>query len=287
MTTPPAGGAGPLGLIAGGGELPADLVRRCREQGREVFVLRLKGFADEGVREAPGADVGIAELGRQIELLRAAGCVSVCFAGTVRRPDFSALKPDLRALRSFPGAVAAAAKGDDALLRFLIREFETEGFHVEGADAVGVVTLGLGPLGRVELGPEHESDLALALRVAKTLGALDVGQAVVAARGVVLAVEAQEGTDALLARCKALPEALKGRSGARAGVLVKWPKPIQERRVDLPTIGPATIAAAAAAGLAGVAGEAGATLLLRRSEMREAADQLGLFVVGLAAEAGG
>jgi DUF1009 family protein len=275
-----------LGLIAGGGELPADIVRRCRDQGRQVFVLRLKGFADPASLDAPGADVGMAELGRQLSLLRKAGCSSVCFAGTVKRPDFAALKPDFRGLRSLPGAVAAAAKGDDALLRFLIAEFEAEGFRVEGADSIGVVTLGLGPLGRLAVHPRHEADVELAVRAARALGALDIGQAVVVARGVVLAVEAQEGTDALLARCVSLPEALKGTADARVGVLVKWPKATQERRIDLPTIGLATIEGAAAAGLAGVAGEAGATLLLHGDAVIEAADRLGLFVAGLDAGTG-
>jgi UDP-2,3-diacylglucosamine hydrolase len=115
----------------------------------------------------------------------------------------------------------------------------------------------------------------------KTLGRLDIGQGAVVVDGLVLAVEAQEGTDAMLARCALLPEALRGVPGARRGVLVKWPKPIQERRVDLPTIGVRTIENAAAAGLAGVAGEAGGVLVLDREAVIAAADRLGLFVAGL------
>ena len=121
----------------------------------------------------------------------------------------------------------------------------------------------------------------MALKAARAVGALDIGQAAVAARGVVLGVEAQEGTDALLARCAGLPTELLGTAQARVGVLAKWPKPIQERRVDLPTLGPATIEGAATAGLAGVAGEARGLLVLQREAVIEAADRLGLFVVGL------
>ena len=271
-----------LGLIAGGGELPIVLAESCRAAGRPFLVLRLRGFADAGLERFPGADVGIAELGRTFELLRQAGCRAVCFAGQVERPDFAALKPDLRGLRSLPAAIAAARRGDDALVRFLVAEFEREGFAVEGADQVQAgLTLPHGPLGRHAPGPEHQDDLALALRAARALGALDIGQAVAAAGGVVLAVEAQEGTDALLARCAGLPAALRGTPQARAGVLVKWPKPIQERRVDLPTLGLATVQGAAAAGLAGIAGEAGGLLVLQREAVVEAADRLGLFVVGL------
>jgi UDP-2,3-diacylglucosamine hydrolase len=271
-----------LGLVAGGGELPIALAEACRLSGRPVFVLRLRSFADAALERYPGAEVGLAELGRTFDLLRREGCTAVCFAGQVTRPDFSALKPDLRGLRALPGAVAAARRGDDALVRFLVSEFEAEGFSVEGAEQVHAgLTLPEGPLGRYAPTPEHGGDLDLALKVARTLGELDIGQAVAVARGVVLAVEAQEGTDALLARCAALPPALRGSADARVGVLVKWPKPIQERRVDLPTLGPATVEGAAAAGLAGIAGEAGGMLVLEREAVIAAADRLGLFVVGL------
>ncbi len=272
-----------LGLVAGGGELPVALADACTAAGRPLFVLRLRSFADPAVlARFPGADVGIAELGRIFALLRRERCGAVCLAGQVRRPDFSALKPDLRGLRSLPAAVAAARKGDDALLRFLVAEFEGEGFVVEGADQVHAgLTLPMGPLGRHAAMPEHQADLAQALAVAQAIGALDIGQAAVVVDGVVLAVEAQEGTDAMLARCLGLPDALRGTAEVRRGVLVKWPKPMQERRVDLPTLGAATIVGAAAAGLAGVAGEAGGLLVLQRAEVIAIADRLGLFVTGL------
>ncbi len=271
-----------LGLIAGGGELPVALADACLVAGRPLFVLRLRGFGGAALERFPGVEVGIAELGRLFDILRREGCGAVCLAGQVKRPDFSALKPDLRGLRSLPSAIAAARKGDDALLRFLVAEFEQEGFVVEGADQVHAgLTLPAGPLGRHAPAPEHQADLAQALHVAQAIGRLDIGQAVAVAGGVVLAVEAQEGTDAMLARCATLSPALRGAAEMRRGVLVKWPKPIQERRIDLPTLGPATVEGAAAAGLAGIAGEAGGLLVLQREAVIEAADRLGLFVVGL------
>jgi DUF1009 family protein len=269
-----------LGLIAGGGALPVALAERCRAAGRPLFVLRLKSFAGPELADFEGEDVGIAELGRAIQLLKRARCEAICFAGLVNRPEFSALKPDLRGMRALPGLIAAARHGDDALLRALLAEFEKDGFTVEGAHQVDAgLTLPEGPLGR--LGPAgHEADIARALQAARAIGALDIGQGAVAAGGVVLALEAQEGTDAMLERCAALPAALRGTPEARRGVLAKAPKPIQERKVDLPTIGVATIERAAAAGLAGVAGEAGAVLVMDREAVAAAADRLGLFVVG-------
>lgn len=273
MTQAPA----KLGLVAGGGALPILLAQKCRAAGRPLFVVRLKGFADDAALAGfDGAAAGVAELGRILELLRGAGCTAVCLAGIVSRPDFAALKPDLRGLKALAGAVAAAAKGDDALLRFLVGEFEREGFAVEGADAVDAgLTLPPGPLGRIAPQPGHEADIALALRAARDIGSRDIGQAAVAAGGAVVAVEDAEGTDALLRRCTA--------AAATGGVLAKAPKPIQERRVDLPVIGAATVEAAAAAGLAGIAGEAGAVLVLDRGAVIAAADRLGLFVVGVPA----
>jgi hypothetical protein len=107
----------------------------------------------------------------------------------------------------------------------------------------------------------------------------------VVVRGLVLAVEAQEGTDAMLARCAGLPAALRGTPEAPAGVLAKAPKPIQERRVDMPTIGVATVMAAAEAGLAGIVGEAGALLVVDRQAVIQRADDLGLFIIGATADA--
>lgn len=275
---------GKLGLIAGGGDLPREIVRACRGADRPLFVVRLKGMADPDLGGPDAVDSGLAELGRTLKALKAAQCEAVCFAGLVARPDFGALKPDLRGMAALPGAIAAARQGDDALLRFLAGEFEKEGFRVEGADqVVRDLTLGEGPLGRRQPAPGDWLDIERAMAAARALGGLDIGQAAVAARGVVLAVEAQEGTDAMLRRCAELPAALRGDAAAPVGVLAKAPKPIQDRRIDLPTIGEATVLAAARAGLAGIVGEAGAMLVVDRAAVIAAADDLGLFVLGLAA----
>lgn len=277
-------GAGPgkLGLIAGGGALPRAVAEEAMAAGRAVFVIRLRGFADPGLADLPGEAAGLAELGRCFALLAREGCEAVCFVGDVSRPEFAALKPDLRGLAALPGAIVAARRGDDALLRYVLDQFVREGFRIEGAhETAGDLTLSAGPLGRHAPAAEHGSDLAEALRIARAVGALDIGQGAVVVHGVVLAVEAQEGTDAMLRRCAGLPAALRGGEGARAGVLAKAPKPMQERRVDLPTLGVATVELAAAAGLAGIVAEAGGALLLDRTAIAAAADRLGVFVTGV------
>jgi DUF1009 family protein len=279
-------GRGKIALISGGGGLPIALAQTCQAVGRPYLVLRLRGFADPALAAHPGEEVGMAELGRQFDILRRECCEAICLSGLVQRPDFSKLKPDLRGMRSLPGAIAAAAQGDDALLRFVITEYEREGFRVEGAQEVaGGLLLSQGPLGAVAPDETHQSDIALAVRAARTIGDLDAGQAAAAAKGVILALEAQEGTDAMLRRCAELPPALRGTAALRVGVIAKWPKPTQERRIDLPTIGVKTLEGAAAAGFAGVVSQAGGALVIERDAVIAAADRLGLFVYGLETDA--
>ena len=276
---------GRLGLIAGGGDLPLQIARHCVETGRPLFVVRLRGFADPSMDAFPGEVVGLAEVGRCIRVLKAAGCEAVCLAGNVARPDFAALKPDLRGMAMLPRLVLEARRGDDALLRAVLDEFRKEGFAIEGAhEARSDLVLGAGPLGRHAPGPEHQADIRRALEIARRIGELDIGQGAVVCDGLVLAVEAQEGTDAMLRRvAEEVAPALRGEAGRRRGVLAKAPKPIQETRVDLPTIGPATVRGAARAGLAGLVGEAGRTLVLDREGLVALADELGLFVLGVEA----
>ncbi|RAK68945.1 UDP-2,3-diacylglucosamine diphosphatase [Phenylobacterium kunshanense] len=274
-----------LGLIAGGGSLPVEIAQHCERSGRALFVVRLKGFAGGDLSEYAGAEVGLAELGKCLKALKRAGCRSICLAGNVARPDFTSLVPDLRGLMLLPKVIAAARKGDDALLRLLVAEFEKEGFEVEGAhEVMEDLTLPEGPLGAHMADEAALADAMRALEVARAIGRLDIGQAAVVAQGLVLAVEAQEGTDAMLARVTDLPAHLKGRPGAGAGVLAKAPKPIQETRVDLPTIGLATVQGVARAGLAGIVGEAGRLLVLDREATTALADELGVFILGVEAD---
>jgi DUF1009 family protein len=272
---------GRLGLIAGGGALPLAIAARCEAEGRPVFVVRLTSFADVPLARFPGMEAGMAEIGRVLAALKAAGCTAVCFAGTVSRPDFRALKPDLKGATLLPGIIAAATRGDDALLRKILSIFEAEGYAIEGADDIlGGETLPAGALGRVRPDAAQTADLKKALHVAEKAGELDIGQGAVVCDGLVLAVEAQEGTDAMLDRVAGLPADLRGGPGAPKGALGKAPKPIQDLRVDMPVIGARTIEMAAAAGLAGVGGVAGRLILIDRAAIIAAADRLGLFVWG-------
>ncbi len=270
-----------LALIAGGGDLPISVAERCEAEGRDIYVVRLDGFADHRLARWPGHDFGMAQIGAILKAMKTAGCGVVCLAGNVSRPDFKTLKPDFKGATLLPGIVKAATQGDDALLRKILSVFEAEGFAVEGADDIlGGETLPAGALSAVAPSLEQLADLRKALHVAEKSGELDVGQGAVVCDGLVLAVEAQEGTDAMLHRVAGLPQDLRGRSGDLKGALGKAPKPIQDLRVDMPVIGPRTIEIAAQAGLAGVGGFAGRLILIDRAEIIATADRLGLFVWG-------
>lgn len=268
-------------MIAGGGALPLAIAARCEAEGRPIFVVRLTSFADPHLVRYRGIEAGMAEIGKVLGSLKAEGCTAVCFAGTVNRPDFKALKPDLKGAMVLPGIIAAATRGDDALLRKILSVFEGEGYAIEGADDIlGGETLSVGALGRITPSDAQLSDLRKALHVAEKAGELDIGQGAVVCDGLVLAVEAQEGTDLMLARVASLPADLRGATGTLKGALGKAPKPIQDLRVDMPVMGARTLEMAAAAGLAGVGGIAGKLILIDRAAIIEAADRLGLFVWG-------
>lgn len=275
--------ADPLGIIAGAGELPVAIARTLHEDGRPVFVLALDGIADApGLNEFPHAWASLGDVGTVVRLLKEAGCSEVTLAGRVARPDFSKLKLDGLGAQYIARILAAAFKGDDALLRAVVSMFEKQGFRVTGtSDLTRALLAPAGVLGLLKPQSEALTDIRHGFKVVRALGALDVGQAAVVAGGLVLAVEAAEGTDAMLKRVAGLPATLRGSITARRGVLVKAMKPHQERRVDLPVIGARTIELASAAGLAGVAFQPEAVLILNRPRVVELANNAGLFVFGI------
>ncbi len=267
---------GALGILAGGGTLPRRVAEAAAAQGRPVFIVAFAGQFDPATVDGfPHIALRIGEAGRIIAEMKKAGVVDLVMAGGVRRPTISELGLDWRGVQLF-ARIGARALGDDGLLAAIGRELEREGFRLVGAGEIlagGIVPAGM--LGRHQPDEQARADIAHGFHVARALGAVDIGQAVVVQQGLVLGVEAIEGTDALLRRVGPL------RRDGPGGVLVKAPKPQQDRRIDLPTIGPATVRLAAQAGLRGIAVEAGATILLDRDEAMSAADTAGLFLIAI------
>ena len=268
-----------LGIIAGSGRLPLQLVESCQAKGRAFFVLGLEGYADiSAIINVPHKVVRLGAVGEALGFLREAGATELVLAGSVKRPSFSSLRPDMTGAKLLARMGAAFLSGDDAVLKSVIAFLEDAGFKVVGSnDVLQELATPLGILGKIAPDPQAQIDIKLGLKVAHSLGSLDIGQAVIVENGYVLGVEAAEGTDALIARCKTLK-----REG-KCGVLIKACKPGQSLRADLPTIGPSTVEKMAACGFAGIAIQTGASIILDKEMVIAKANELGLFVVGIEA----
>jgi DUF1009 family protein len=269
---PPRRSKPKLGIVAGGGALPLHLIAACRASGRDFHVLALEGQADPTLGEGVPHDWNrLGAGGAGLRKLRYANVEEVVFAGRVKRPSFAALRPDARTLAFFARLAGGFKVGDNALLSAVVREVEAEGFRVVGVEEIlADLVATVGPYGAHRPDDATAADIDRGIEAARALGRADKGQAAVVAGGEVLGVEGEDGTDALIRRCH-----------GKGGVLVKVAKPGQERRVDLPTIGPTTVDSAAGAGLKGIAIEAGHALVLDRDEVARRADAAGLFVVGV------
>jgi DUF1009 family protein len=272
-----------LGLIAGGGALPRAVAQAARAAGREVFVVPLLGSAtDDWVKDFPHEVLSPGEPGRIVKALTGGGVREVLLCGRVDRPRFADMKLDAKGMLMLPKAIAAARQGDDALLRFIVAIFEDAGFvAVSVSQAAPSLVCAEGVLGKHAPDDEHRADIAKALQIVRTLGVLDVGQGAVVCDGLALAVEAAEGTDAMLGRIPDLRESLRGTAKEPRGVLVKALKPTQDARTDMPVVGVDTVKNAHAAHLAGIALEAGKSLILDKAAVAAEADRLGLFVIGV------
>jgi DUF1009 family protein len=275
-----------LGIIAGGGELPLAVAQSARAAGRQVFIVGLRGAADSAIAGYPHDWVSLGEAGRLFRLLRAHDCSDVLFAGRVARPRIAELKADAKGVLLMPRLIAAARAGDDALLRALMGIISGEGFRAIGvAEAAPGLLAPEGVHGRAKPDAEDQNDIALAVKVVRRLGALDVGQSAVVCAGLVLAVEAAEGTDEMILRAGGLPQNLRGSAAEPRGVVVKALKPIQDGKTDLPVIGVRTVENARRAHLAGIAVEAGRALIVDRIGVIAAADAAGMFLLGFSPSA--
>ncbi len=276
-----------VGIIAGGGKLPIEVADGLAAQGHSPFVLAVAGEVDResGLERYDSETLPLEQIGSLVGVLRRHRVTHVVLAGEIRRrPRLGAMRFNAGLLAIVPLVVSALARGDDGLLKVLVRGLEARGFKVVGAHRiVPNLVASEGLLTRTAPDKADRRDIEAAFEAARAIGALDVGQGAVAIGGRAIALEGIEGTDAMLERVRDLRD--HGRlAGKTGGVLVKCSKPQQEIRADMPAIGPQTVAGAHAAGLKGIAVEAGHTLVIGGPELMASADQLGLFVLGLPAK---
>lgn len=271
-----------IGLIAGGGDLPKNVVSGAKQAQHDVEIIAIEGFASGENFDQDVHMSGIGEFGKIVKTLKKAECTHVCFAGYIKRPDFLKMKRDLKGLMKMPGAIMAARRGDSALLEYVLKIFEDEGFTViPPQDLCAELLLGEGHLGAISLTEPHMGDAKKACETASNIAAMDIGQSVIVCRGLVLAVEAQEGTDAVIDRVLSLPEDVRGTKDKPEGVLAKITAPDYDSRVDLPTIGVETVLRAKSAGLAGIVAESGYAFVIDKAAVITAADEAGIFIAGL------
>src|SRR5712671_6918302 len=244
---------GPLAIICGGGSLPFAVADAVGKRGRRVVLFAIRGWADpQRVASYRHHWAAVGQFGWFCRLARGEGCRDVVFIGSMVRPAIWQIRPDFKTLRLLPRIFGIFRGGDDHLLKGVAAIFEEHGFHLLGAHAVAPeILMPEGILGRERPGERDRSDIAKGLALLSAASPFDVGQAVVVADARVLAIEAAEGTDRMLARVAELRQS--GRIASGWGVLVKAAKRNQDRRLDLPSIGPQTVESAARAGLAGIA----------------------------------
>lgn len=269
-------GGGALGVIAGGGEVPRYLLQSCDKKDIRTFLVALDGQADTALtdgREHITAPLGAA--GYIIKTLQNRDIRDLVLIGAVRRPSFTELKPDIKTAGLLT-KIGLSLLGDDGLLKAIRKELEHEGFRLHGVHEIAPDLLAQeGVIGRYKPSGTDRDDIAKGFEAARQLGYLDIGQSVIVQNGIILGVEAAEGTDALIKRSGGL----KRKGGG--GVLVKRCKPQQDKDLDLPTIGPNTVRECAAAGLAGIAVHAGQSLVFDIEEIKKQADKHRIFVTAV------
>lgn len=273
----------PVAIICGGGAFPEAVARALQARGRPVYLFLLRGYADEALQRFPHEWVNLGSAARYLGASQRHGAMEAVIIGSVVRPRLSQIGFDWKSLSLLPRIAKLYLGGDNNLLSGIGRIFEEHGLKLRGAHEVAPELLMPNGLA-TNLAPtaQDREDIEVGRALLQAIDRFDVGQAVVVAGKRVVAIEGAEGTEGLLVRVNEMRKSGRLRLGAREGVLVKLPKPTQDRRVDMPAIGIETITQAKEAGLAGIAVEAGGSLVLDAQKFVEAAEAAGLFVVALA-----
>jgi DUF1009 family protein len=271
-----------IGVIAGSGAFPLEIAASIQRSGNSVFIVGLRGFAERGVRSFSHVYADMLDPHRILDALRQRGISKLVLAGGVARPGPMALFSIYTFFRNRDELRRIVSGGDDRILRGVIRLFNDEGFEVLGVDQVAPDLLApLGRLGQVKFIDENKADIELALQCLTTMGRFDFGQGVVVGGGRILAIEGPEGTDAMLRRVRDLQKNRRVSLERPSAILVKASKPDQDRRVDLPAIGPKTVQSAAKAGLIGIAVAAHDVILVEKERLIKDADRKGIFIAGI------
>lgn len=276
-----------IALMAGRGDLPVQIIRQCHHLNQPLFLIAFEGQTDSDLITVGDQNqiqghfwTHFGAVGKTLTYLKKHRVTHIMMAGAMSRPSFSELKLDWKGAQWVAkmglAKISSKTAGDDGLLTCIIDLLKEEGFEVLSApDILDHILAPEGVMGKHAPDTADWQDITRGKQVLRVLGPSDVGQAIVVQQGLVLGIEAIEGTENLLARCGLL------RRPGPGGVLVKMAKPHQSRQVDLPTIGVNTIQQAQDAGLRGIAVEAGVTQVLDQQAVIQAADAAGLYLIGI------
>ena len=263
------------GLIAGNGQFPFLVLEGARAQGAEMVVAAIKEeTAPEIERQAARVEwVGVGQLGRLIRFFKREQVTHVIMAGQVKHHQIFRLNalPDLRMVRML---ARLTAKNTDSLIVAVAEELAREGMTVVDSTAfLRLFLAGEGVLTRRAPTKEESADVEYGLSIAREIARLDLGQTIAVKDRAVVAIEAMEGTDAVIHRAG---EITRGRSF----VVIKVAKPDQDMRFDVPVIGPQTIETMKRAGATLIRVTSNKTLLFDKDALIGLADKYGLAVVG-------
>lgn len=268
-----------IGIIAGSGQFPFLVARGARARGLKVFICGFENNADPALAGEADAFVmlNLGKLGGLIKFFKKNKVRHLCMAGAVSKPRALDIRPDFRATLLM--MKLSRNKGDDAILRAVTEALESEGMTVLPPDRLvpGLRGNPSGVLSKRQPNREEWADLLFGWKVVKAVGGLDIGQAVAVRSGIVVAVEAIEGTDSMLRRA--------GDLGGAGCSLIKAAKPGQEDRVDLPSLGDKTLKLMAENQFSALAFEADKTLFFDFAGAMDIADAAGITVVGVPADA--
>jgi DUF1009 family protein len=266
-----------LGIIAGEGYLPRHVYDACVNRGIDCEVIALeKETSFELFEDVEVKKFKIHKISNILKSMKNDGVTHVTLAGKVKRADLSRLLLDLKGAKLF-AKILKSGLNDNSILVTIVKFIETEGFEIVAPEKIATdIIIGKGLLTKAKLDKNSTDDIKRGIKVLKGIAGFDVGQALVIQNGLVLGVEAAEGTDLLIKRCGEIRQ--KDSDGP---VLVKICKPDQDKRVDLPCIGPKSIENAHKFGLKGIAIEAGASLILDQKNTVALADKLGVFIYGI------
>ena len=272
-----------VGIIAGSGAFPLEIAASLSRAGTPVFIVGLRGFVERGIKAYPHMMADMLDPHAILGALKRLDIGKVILAGGVARPGPMALLSIYTFFRNREELRKIVTGGDDRILRGVIRLFEEADFRVLGVDEAAPDLLAtLGPIGYHQPDTVFEGDIRLGLDCLATMGRFDFGQGVVVAGSRILAIEGPEGTDAMLNRVADMQKNRRVSFEKPQAILIKASKLGQDRRVDLPAIGPRTIQLAKQAGLVGVAVAAHDVILVERDLLLERANREGLFVTGVA-----